>query len=145
SATGLQFGFELPWAVFPGLTMGFGIDAVSLPLLVAGAIVTAAAVLMVESSDKEGPSQVALLLLTFAACNTAFLSTNLFWFFFFCEITTLPKFLLIQRYPEKGAWLEQNPATRVALQVTIYIMLGAMVLLASVAFLSVHAGTLNFA
>lgn len=145
NATGVQYMFELPWATFPGLTMGFGIDAISFPLLVAGALVTAAAVLLVDTDDKEGPTQVGLLLLTFAACNTAFLSTNLFWFFFFCEITTLPKFLLIQRYPEKGAWLAETPATRVALQVTVYIMLGAMAVLASFAFLSSHAGTLNIA
>ena len=67
SATGLQFGFDLPWSTFPGLTMGFGIDAISFPLLVAGALVTAAAVLLVEGDDKESPTQVALLLLTFAA------------------------------------------------------------------------------
>lgn len=145
SAAGTQFTLELPWAAFPGLSMGFGIDAISFPLLVAGALVTGAAVLLVDADDKEGPTQIGLLLLTFAACNTAFLSTNLFWFFFFCEITTLPKFLLIQRYPEKGAWLEQMPATRVALQVTIYIVFGAMAVLASLAFLSFHAGTLSFA
>lgn len=145
SASGAQFTLEFPWAAYPAFTMGFGLDAVSFPLLVAGALVTAAAVLLVDSSDKEAPTQVGLLLLTYAACNTAFLATNLFWFFFFCELTTLPKFLLIQRYPEKGAWLEETPSTRVALQVTVYIVLGAMAVLASLAFLSVHASTLNLA
>ncbi len=145
NTTGPQYLLELPWSTFPGLTMGFGIDAISFPLLVAGALVTAAAILLVDADDKESPTQVALLLLTFAACNTAFLSTNLFWFFFFCELTTLPKFLLIQRYPEKGAWLTETPATRVALQVTIYIVFGAMAVMASLAFLSAHAGTLNMA
>lgn len=145
STAATQFTLEFPWGAFPGFTMGFGIDAVSFPLLVASAVVTAAAVLLVDPKDAEGPTQVGLLLLTFAACNTAFLATNLFWFFFFCEITTLPKFLLIQRYPEKGVWLNETPATRVALQVTIYIVFGAMAVFASLAFLSAHAGTLNFA
>lgn len=145
SAASVQFTLEFPWGAFPGFTMGFGIDAISFPLLVASALVTGAAVLMVDANDDEAPTQVGLLLLTFASCNTAFLATNLFWFFFFCEITTLPKFLLIQRYPEKGAWLADNPATRVAMQVTVYIVFGAMAVLASLAFLSAHVGTLNFA
>lgn len=142
---GFHYAVELPWAALPGFAMGFGVDAVSFPLLVASAVITLGAVLLVDSEEAEGATQTAMLLLTFGACNAAFLTTNLFWFFFFCELTTLPKFLLIQRYPENGSWLQTMPAARVALQMTAYIVLGAMAVLACLAFISSEAGTLSFA
>lgn len=142
---GFQYTIDLPWAALPGFALGLGLDGISFPLLAASAVVTFGAVLLVDADEAEGPTQVAMLLLTFAACNAAFLTTNLFWFFFFCELTTLPKFLLIQRYPENGGWLKAMPAARVALQMTAYIVLGAMAVLACLAFISAETGTLNFA
>lgn len=144
SVSGYHYNVEFPWAVLPAFAIGFGLDALSFPLLVASAVVTLGAILLVDTDEAESSTHTAMLLLTFGACNAAFLTTNLFWFFFFCELTTLPKFLLIQRYPENGRWLKDMPSARVAMQMTAYIVAGAMAVLACLAFISAKAGTLSF-
>jgi NADH-quinone oxidoreductase subunit M len=88
-----------------GIALAFGYDAKSLPLTIMANIVGLCAFLVVrpttessrrERSDRERSDRehYALLLLALGSCNGAFLSLNLFFFFFFCELGTLPKYML---------------------------------------------------
>lgn len=128
-----------------GIVLRLGIDGTSLPLLLMSGVVGLCAVLATDPEIARPREHYALLLVGIAACNGAFLSINLFFFFFFCELATLPKFLLVARWWRAGAnQLEPRPSA-VAMQMTVYMLLGAMAFLAVMVLLaSSLSGSLDF-
>lgn len=132
---------ESAWEWLPqyGLTLRVGVDALSAPLLLMSTLVGLCAVLALprESSDRSGEHD-ALVLLTMGACNAAFSSRDLFFFYLFAELTTLPKYLLISRFARQNPDPNKTPA-RVALEATLYVLVGALFLLAVIALLMVSA------
>jgi NADH-quinone oxidoreductase subunit M len=129
---------ESAWEWLPqyGLRLRVGVDALSAPLLLVSTVVGLCAVLALPRDSDRSPEHDVLILLTMGACNAAFSSRDLFFFYLFAEITTLPKYLLISRWARENPDPSKSPS-RVALEATLYVLVGALFLLAVIALLMV--------
>ena len=132
----------IPWLPSIGLSVHLRADGFARALLAASAVVGLAAVLA-AGCDERTKGRHLLLLLTLGASLCAFASRDLFFLYFFCEVTTLPKYLLTAwgRLPE-GRYRTTPGAA--ALQMTLFIAAGAMVALVALVMLySAGGGSLD--
>ncbi|MCB1235108.1 MAG: NADH-quinone oxidoreductase subunit M [Verrucomicrobiae bacterium] len=127
----------------PKLSLSFGIDGISLVLVLLTVLVTLAAVLAspAESKIKGGPRlwYISLLLIAAGALG-AFCSTDLFFFYAFHELALIPTFLMIGRFSHNT-----ENRVRTAWTVTIYLAVGSLILLAGLIALFFAAGGQSFA
>jgi NADH-quinone oxidoreductase subunit M len=133
SATGNPaFELFIPWlelsqftlGVIPDVNFHIAIDGANLPLLLLTALVSlAATAYRTEKTDpNHAPTYIGLLLIASGAFG-AFLSFDAFFLYIFHEFALIPTFLLIY-------FLGQGAERKtVALQLTLYLMLGSLVLL----------------
>ncbi|MCC7265555.1 MAG: NADH-quinone oxidoreductase subunit M [Candidatus Latescibacteria bacterium] len=134
-ADGPQFRTLIEWVPQLGIKLDLAVDGISLPLIVLTGLVGLAAVLAPAPEGRPKTYYSSLLLLLGAAMG-AFASLNIFFFYFFCELATLPKFLLV------GIWGSDRGRSRkeAAMHLTIYITAGAMVVLLGLLYLSTVTG-----
>ena len=107
--------------VFP-VQFRLGLDGLSLPLLWLTLVVTVAAIGVARADVKRAKEYFLCLLLVGLGGLGAFLSVDLFYFFSFHEVALIPSFLLI------GIW-GQGDRTGAAWRMTLYLVLGSLVLL----------------
>jgi NADH-quinone oxidoreductase subunit M len=152
SVAGYQLASHFAGSEKFGIALAFGYDAISLPLVLMANVVGVCAVLTLRATTETGATarndreHFALLLLALGSCNGAFLSLNLFFFFFFCELGTLPKYLLVARWWRRQQTERDAPGAmavkpaNVAMQMTVYILLGAMAFLGVIVLLAAKLG-----
>ena len=97
-------------------------DGLSLPLVLLTLVVTLSAVGVARAEVKRAKEYFLCLLLIGLGALGAFLSVDLFYFFSFHEVALIPSFLLI------GIW-GQGDRTGAAWRMTLYLMLGSLILL----------------
>lgn len=107
--------------VFP-IQFRLGCDGLSLPLVFLALVVTLSAMGVAPADVKRAKEYFLCLLLVGFGGLGAFLSVDLFYFFSFHEVALIPSFLLI------GIW-GQGDRTGAAWRMTLYLMLGSLVLL----------------
>jgi len=112
---------EPPRELFP-FHFSLGMDGLSLPLVWLTLIVTWTAIGTGREGIKREKEYYICLLLIGAGALGAFLSVDLFYFFSFHEVALIPTFLLV------GMW-GHGDRSGAAWRMTIYLMLGSMVLL----------------
>ena len=100
----------------------FGVDGLSLLMLLLATVVTVAAVWFTGEIENYERAFYSCLLLISAGAIGAFLSIDLFFFYAFHELALIPTFLLI------GIWGTGNRSVA-AWKITIYLTLGSFVLL----------------
>src|SRR3989441_2116142 len=100
----------------------FGIDGLSLLMLLLATIVTVAAVWFTGKIDNYERAFYACLLLISGGAIGAFASIDLFFFYAFHELALIPTFLLI------GIWGSGNRVAA-AWKITIYLAIGRFILL----------------
>ncbi|MCS7063726.1 MAG: NADH-quinone oxidoreductase subunit M [Methylacidiphilales bacterium] len=132
SSENSAFALQFPWLQLSSLTHGvipdihfhIGIDGANLPLLLLTALVSVAAIAYrsEHTHPHHAPTYIALLLIVLGAYG-AFLSFDAFFLYIFHEFALIPTFLLIYfqgRSPERKT---------TALQITLYLTLGSLILL----------------
>lgn len=107
--------------VFP-VKFLLGVDGLSLPLIGLTLVVTLAAMGVGPQGIKREKEYFICLLMVGLGALGAFLSVDLFYFFSFHEVALIPTFLLI------GIW-GQGDRSGAAWRMTLYLMLGSLVLL----------------
>ncbi|MBA2586112.1 MAG: NADH-quinone oxidoreductase subunit M [Chthoniobacterales bacterium] len=105
-----------------GIHLAFGIDGLSLIMLLLTSLVTFAAVWFTPSIPEHENAFYACLLLMAGGALGAFASIDLFFFYAFHELALIPTFLLI------GIWGTGNRQTA-AWKITIYLATGSFILL----------------
>lgn len=100
-----------------------GMDGLNLPMVLLTTIVSVAAVAVAPETVKKAREFFICLLLVSAGALGAFLSLDLFFLYVFHEVALIPTFLLI------GIW-GTHDRKFAATQLTLYLTLGSMVLLA---------------
>jgi len=109
----------------PKLSLAFGVDGISLVLLLLAALVLLAAILVAPAEDSlKGRARlyyISLLLIGGGAIG-AFLSTDLFFLYAFHELALIPTFLMI------GIFGHGEDRVRVAWTITIYLGGGRLIL-----------------
>jgi NADH-quinone oxidoreductase subunit M len=121
-AGGFQFVSSLVVSADWRIHFAFGVDGLSLLMLLLATIVTVAAVWFTGKIDNYEPAFYACLLFISAGAIGAFASIDLFFFYAFHELALIPTFLLI------GIWGTGNRSAA-AWKITIYLTLGSFVLL----------------
>ncbi len=142
-AADVRFPWSIPWLPQLGVTLAFGLDALSLPLLVMSAVLGFTAVLVTDVKDRDKLFYI-LLLATVGSGLAAFASRNLLIFYFLCEMTTVPKYLLTAAWGELPEGKYRVTPPYAAMQVTLFIAAGAMAVLLGLASLYLFAGSLDF-
>src|SRR5690606_17014470 len=107
-----------------GISLKLGLNGISMPLFVMTALVGLAAGLYAIFGDYERKNiYLFLLMLMFAGLLGFFASIDLFFFYFFHEVSLIPTFIMI------GLWGGRSRRIA-AMEMTIYLMLGSMIVLA---------------
>jgi NADH-quinone oxidoreductase subunit M len=125
----------------PRIALAFGVDGMSLVMMLLTAVVTVAAVLMAEPPADGGRNArlaCASPLLISAGALGAFLSTDLFFFFAFHELALIPTFLMI------GMMGHGPDRMGAAWRITIYLGLGSLVVLVGLLGLVAASGGDSF-
>lgn len=121
-----------------GIYLHLGLNAVSMPLFLLAGIVGFSAGLYAIFSQVDRPHlYLALLLFMLSGLLGTFASVDVFFFYFFHEFALIPTFIMI------GIWGGSNRRS-VALQMTIYLTLGAMLSLLGLIALYIASGAQSF-
>lgn len=130
-------------AGIPKLSLAFGLDGISLVLLLLSAIVMVAAILVspAESAIKKGSPKLyfASLLFIGGGAIGAFCSTDLFFMYAFHELALIPTFLMI------GIFGHGENRVKTAWTITIFLGVGSLILLVGLIGAVVALGGETFA
>src|SRR6059058_4575773 len=121
-AAGFQFVSSLVVSADWRIHFAFGVDGLSLLMLLLATSVSVAAVWFADKIENYERAFYACLLFISAGAIGAFASIDLFFFYAFHELALIPTFLLI------GIWGTGN-RNAAAWKITIYLTLGSFVLL----------------
>lgn len=121
-AAGFQFVSSFVVSADWQIHFAFGVDGLSLLMLLLATIVTVAAIWFADKIDNYERAFYACLLFISAGAIGTFASIDLFFFYAFHELALIPTFLLI------GIWGTGNRSVA-AWKITIYLTLGSFVLL----------------
>src|SRR5213593_325673 len=138
-AAGFQFVSSFVVSADWRIHFAFGVDGLSLLMLLLATSVSVAAVWFAGGIDNYERAFYACLLFISAGAIGAFASIDLFFFYAFHELALIPTFLLI------GIWGTGNRSAA-AWKITIYLALGSFVLLLGLILLyqSIPAGARTF-
>jgi NADH-quinone oxidoreductase subunit M len=123
SASGFRYEERHVWAPGAGISYHVGADGLNLGLILMGAVVLFAAVCISWRINKREKEYYILLLLMGGGILGAFASLDLFFFYFLHELALVPAFILI------GVWGSGKDKTYAAYQITLYLSLGALLVL----------------
>jgi NADH-quinone oxidoreductase subunit M len=140
--TGYRFVCTIPWlgAESLGIACRLGVDGLNVGLVLMGAIVAFAAVCCAfEITEREKEFYILLLVMAGGILG-AFMSLDLFFFYFFHELALVPTFIMI------GVWGRGERKNYATFQITLYLSIGALLaLLGLIAlYLQVPAGMRTF-
>ena len=115
---GFQFIVNIPWVVPFGISYHLGVDGInSLMLLLVGA--TSVSAMLISAPIKERVKEYyILLLIAIIGTYGAFLSLDVFFFYFFHEVAAIPVFLMI------SIWGSER-REYAAMKLTLYLTAGA--------------------
>ncbi len=132
--------FDMPG--IPTISLAFGLDGISVVLILLSSIVLLAAVLAAPDESKvQGNSRLyylSLLLIGGGALG-AFTATDLFFFYAFHELALIPTFLMI------GLFGRGENRIRTAWTITIFLSVGSLILLVGLILLVIKLGAQTFA
>lgn len=136
---GYNFELRLPTGLESiGIYLHLGLNGISMPLfLLAGTVGFAAGLYAMYSNAERPHLYLALLLFMLGGLMGTFASVDIFFFYFFHEFALIPTFLMI------GIW---GGAGRrgAAIEMTIYLTLGALLSLLGLIALYVESGADSF-
>ena len=124
-ADGYKFVSSIPGlgAESLGIVCKLGVDGLNVGLVLMGAIVAfAAACCSFEIKSREKEFYILLLVMTGGILG-AFMSLDLFFFYFFHELALVPTFIMI------GVWGRGEKKNYATFQITLYLSIGALLAL----------------
>lgn len=122
---GSRFQFEQRHSLAPSIGIGYhvGVDGINLGLIVMGSIVAFAATCVSRRIATREKEYYILLMLMAGGILGAFASLDLVCFYFFHELALVPTFIMI------AVWGTGNEKNFAAYQITLYLSLGALLVL----------------
>jgi NADH-quinone oxidoreductase subunit M len=121
-----------------GISLKLGLNGIALPMYLLAAVVGLAAGLYSMSRNVERMYLYSgLLMVMFAGLMGTFASVDIFFFYFFHELALIPTFIMI------GIWGGRNRRT-IAMELTVYLTLGAMLSLIGLIALYRESGLNSF-
>ena len=118
TAAGYQFVENIPWVVPLGISYHLGVDGINSLMILLVGLGSFAGVLMTRSITERVKEYHILFLIMVIGTYAAFLSLDIFFFYFFHEIATIPAYLLI------AIW-GTDKKEYAAMKLTLYLTAGA--------------------
>jgi len=138
NADGYRFVQQIPWVESLGISYFVGVDGINVGLVLMGAIVAfAAACCSWEIKHREKEFYILLLVMTGGILG-AFMSLDLFFFYFFHELALVPTFIMI------GVWGRGEKKNYATFQITLYLSIGALLALIGLIALYLQSGAHTF-
>lgn len=136
AAGGMQFVFSVPWTPDLGVTLAFGVDGISLPMLLLTNLIGFSAVFSSWNLEKRVKEFFILLLTLIAGVMGTFIAMDLFIFFLFYEIVVIPIYIMVI------IWGSTKRVTKeyAGMKLTIYLLIGSAFLLVGMVALYLKAG-----
>ncbi len=119
---GFQFIEKIPWVVPFGISYHLGVDGINAVLILLLGLCSFAGILVTQSVKERVKEYYILLLLMIIGTYGAFLSLDIFFFYFFHEVAAVPAFLLI------AVW-GSGRKEYAAMKLTLYLTAGAAIAL----------------
>ncbi len=140
--TGYRFVSTIPWlgAESLGIACKLGVDGLNAGLVLMGAIVAFAAVCCAYEIREREKEFYILLLVMAGGILGAFMSLDLFFFYFLHELALIPTFIMI------GVWGRGERKNYATFQITLYLSIGALLVLIGLIslYLQLPAGMRTF-
>jgi len=122
-AAGYQFIERYDWMPMLGISLYFGVDGMSAPLVLLTGIVMVTGVMISWGIDDRPREFFAFLFILASGVFGVFVSLDLFMLFFFYEIAVFPMYLLIAIW----GWIQTREYA--AMKLTLYLFIGSVVAL----------------
>jgi NADH-quinone oxidoreductase subunit M len=138
-ASGYDYLLQLPTGLEGlGITLKLGLNGISMPLFfLAGIVGLAAGIYAMQSSAERLQQYLMLILFMQAGLMGVFASVDIFFFYFFHELALIPTFICI------GVWGGRDRHSA-AMEMTIYLTLGAMLSLLGLLAIYFQSGAESF-
>ena len=121
AAAGYQFIEKYNWMPMLGISLHFGVDGLSVPLVLLTGIVMVTGVMISWGIDDRPREFFAFLFILASGVFGVFASLDLFMLFFFYEIAVFPMFLLIVIW----GWIKTREYA--AMKLTLYLFIGSLI------------------
>jgi NADH-quinone oxidoreductase subunit M len=121
AAAGYQFIEKYDWMPMLGISLHFGVDGMSVPLVLLTGIVMVTGVMISWGIDDRPREFFAFLFILASGVFGVFASLDLFMLFFFYEIAVFPMYLLIAIW----GWIKTREYA--AMKLTLYLFIGSVV------------------
>ena len=138
AVAGYQFVEKYTWMPMLGISLHFGVDGMSVPLVLLTGIVMVTGVMISWGIDDRPRVFFAFLFILASGVFGVFASLDLFMLFFFYEIAVFPMYLLISIW----GWIKTREYA--AMKLTLYLFIGSVVSLIGALVLYWTSGTNSF-
>lgn len=126
---GYQFVFAREWVQALGINLKFGVDGISMTLLLLVGIVSfCGALVSHEIHEREKEYYILFLALTSGISGT-FCAMDMFFFYFFYELAVIPMYLLIGMYGSLPPGKHGRTKEYATMKLTLYLTAGAVLAL----------------
>jgi NADH-quinone oxidoreductase subunit M len=126
---GYQFVYSLEWLPSLGINLKFGLDGISMTLLLLVGFVSFAGTLIShEIHDRQKEYYILFLALTTGISGT-FCSMDMFFFYFFYELAVIPMYLLIGMWGSLPPGRHGRTKEYATMKLTLYLTAGAFLAL----------------
>jgi len=135
SLAGMQFALTIPLVPDIGVNLAFGVDGISIPMMLLTNLIGFTAVYSSWNIDKRPKEFFVLLLILISGVMGTFIATDLFIFFLFYEIVVIPIYIMVI------IWGSSKRVTKeyAGMKLTIYLLIGSALLLVAMVSLWVNA------
>jgi NADH-quinone oxidoreductase subunit M len=134
--SGYQFVWGRDWVPALGISLKFGVDGISMTLLLlVGFVSFAGALVSHEIQQRQKEYYILFLTLTTGVSGT-FATLDLFFFYFFYELAVIPMYLLIGVWGSLPAGKHGRTKEYATMKLTLYLTAGAV--LALIGLLSIY-------
>jgi NADH-quinone oxidoreductase subunit M len=137
-AAGYQFIEKYNWMPMLGISLHFGVDGMSVPLVLLTGVVMVTGVLISWGIDDRPREFFAFLFILASGVFGVFASLDLFMLFFFYEIAVFPMYLLIAIW----GWIKTREYA--AMKLTLYLFIGSVVSLVGALVMYFTSGAQTF-
>ena len=122
---GMQFNLTIPWIPDLGVNLAFGVDGISLPMLLLTNLIGFSSVYASWNMDKRVKEFFALLLILITGVMGTFIARDLFIFFLFYEIVVIPIYIMVIIWGSTKRVAKEYAG----MKLTIYLLIGSAFLL----------------
>ena len=136
ATAGMQFKLIIPWVQDLGVNLAFGVDGMSIPMLLLTNLIGFTAVFSSWNIEKRVKEFFILLLILITGVMGTFIAMDLFIFFLFYEIVVIPIYIMVI------IWGSTKRVSKeyAGMKLTIYLLIGSAFLLVGLVALYLKAG-----